>query len=128
MTEHRLIAALTAGAIATSMLPSAFAADPPPKVGPPPPAVFGTVNAKGVVTLKNKAGKKLTKLKRGRYTLTVQDLSKSEVFRIVGPGLNKATGKTFTGATIWGVNLKVGTYTIRSLSKKSVKTIVITKK
>lgn len=125
MARQTLAVAATFG-VALALVAPAFAGDAP-KVGPPPPEVFGTVTQKGVVVLKNKKGKQLTTLRRGRYTLTVQDLSKKGGFRITGPGLKKGTGKAFVGATIWGIALKPGKYTIRSASATSIKTITVTK-
>jgi hypothetical protein len=126
MTKRPLAATAIAGCSMLGAFAPAFAADAP-KVGPPPPQVFGMVTGKGVVTLKNKAGKQLTKLRKGRYTMTVQDLSTRGGFRITGPGLKKATGQKFIGATIWGISLKPGKYTIRSASSKTIKTITVTK-
>lgn len=119
-------AAFVAASASLALFAPAFAADAP-KVGPAPPEVFGTVTKAGSVVLKNKKGRVLTTLRRGRYTLTVQDLSRRGGFRITGPGLKKGTGKAFVGAAIWGIALKPGKYTIRSASSKSIRTISVTK-
>lgn len=124
----RFVATAVIGCATLALVaPALGGTTPTPKVGPPPPQLFGTVTAKGAVTLKNKKGKVVTSLRSGRYTLTVQDLSKTGGFRITGPGLKKGTGKAFLGATIWGVALKPGKYTIRSVSAGSVKTITVVK-
>ena len=46
----------------------------------------------------------------GRYRITVTDRSKTRNFHLVGPGVNKRTGKAFTGRTTWTVQLRAGTY------------------
>jgi len=44
------------------------------------------------------------------YRLTVTDRSKTRNFHLVGPGVNRKTGKTFTGKVTWGLELRAGTY------------------
>jgi plastocyanin len=61
------------------------------------------------ITLK-KGTKKVTKLKAGKYTITVKDLSNIHNFHLTGPGLNKSTGVSSTGTKTWKVTLKKGTY------------------
>jgi hypothetical protein len=46
----------------------------------------------------------------GSYRLTVVDRSKSRNFHFVGPGVNRRTGKTFTGRVTWTLQLGAGTY------------------
>jgi hypothetical protein len=46
----------------------------------------------------------------GTYTLTVVDSSKTQAFRLVGPGVSRTTGKKFTGRATWTVTLAAGTY------------------
>jgi hypothetical protein len=46
----------------------------------------------------------------GRYRITVTDRSKTRNFHLAGPGVNKSTGKAFTGRATWTVQLKAGTY------------------
>jgi plastocyanin len=50
-------------------------------------------------------------LKAGTYTIKIEDKSKIHNFRLVGPGVNRATTVTFVGETTWRVTLKRGTYT-----------------
>lgn len=61
------------------------------------------------ITLK-KGTKKVVKLKPGKYTITVKDLSSIHNFHLKGPGLNKSTGVSKTGTVKWTVTLKKGTY------------------
>jgi plastocyanin len=53
---------------------------------------------------------KVTKLKAGKYTISVSDKSNIHNFHLSGPGLNKKTGVGFTGTAKWTVTLKKGTY------------------
>jgi plastocyanin len=57
-----------------------------------------------------KGSTKVTKLKAGKYTISVSDKSNIHNFHLTGPGLNKKTGVGFTGTVKWTVTLKKGTY------------------
>ncbi len=72
----------------------------------------GTTGPGLTITLK-KAGKKVTTLKRGSYSITVSDRSSSHDFVLSGPGIkNKMiTGLSFKGTKTVTVTLKKGTYT-----------------
>ena len=77
----------------------------------------GMTSASGAVSL-DMAGKKVTTLKPGTYTLAVTDKSKKFEFRISGPSLEKTiTSVAFVGTKTEKVKLKKGTYTITSSSK-----------
>ena len=56
-------------------------------------------------------GKVVSKLKAGKYTLVVTDPSKTQSFRLTGPGVKKATSAKGTGRSTWTVTLKKGRYT-----------------
>jgi plastocyanin len=59
-----------------------------------------------------KAGSKDVKtLKAGTYTIKVEDKSSIHNFHLIGPGVNKSTGLSFTGEKTWRVKLKAGKYT-----------------
>jgi Copper binding proteins, plastocyanin/azurin family len=73
------------------------------------PKLVGTDGPGFTITLK-KAGKKVMRLKHGRYTITVKDLSTTHNFHLTGPGLNKKTAVSFQGTKTWTVTLKKGTY------------------
>jgi plastocyanin len=68
-----------------------------------------TVGPGFTITLKQ-AGKTVTKLKAGTYTITVQDKSNIHNFHLTGPGVNKKTTVGGQGTTTWKVTLKRGTY------------------
>ena len=61
------------------------------------------------ITLK-KAGKKVTKLKRGTYIFKIADKSSIHNFHLKGPGIDKKTGVGFQGTVTWKLTLKKGTY------------------
>jgi hypothetical protein len=46
----------------------------------------------------------------GRYRISVTDLSRMRNFHLLGPGVNRRTGKAFTGKVLWTVTLNAGTY------------------
>ena len=56
------------------------------------------------------AGKKVTKLKAGTYTIKVSDKSNIHDFHLSGPGVNKTTSVGGMGTTTWTVKLKAGKY------------------
>ena len=73
----------------------------------------GTVGPGRTITLK-KAGKKVTTLRAGAYSITVTDRSDEHDFHLFGPGLGK-NGRTITGVDFRGkrtisVKLRKGTY------------------
>ena len=58
-----------------------------------------------------KGGKKVTKLKAGKYTIVVKDIAKTHNFHLTGPGgVNKTTPVKGKGTFTWHVTLKKGTY------------------
>jgi len=99
-----LIATLTmAGALAAlaAALPAAAAV----------PKLAGTVGPGATISLK-KAGKNVTSLKAGKYSLVVADRSPFHNFRLKGPGVNVATTVASTRSRTFAVTLRKGTYTI----------------
>jgi NitT/TauT family transport system substrate-binding protein len=66
-------------------------------------------------------GKRVTSLPQGKYTFVVNDTSKTQNFRLVGPGVNKQTSVRGTGRSTWTVTLKRGTYTFSSSARASLK-------
>lgn len=92
------------------------------------PRLVGTVGPGFTITLK-KSGTKVTRLKAGRYTLVVSDLSGQHNFHLSGPGVNKKTSVGSTGKTTWIVTFQKGkTYRFvcdphASVMKGSFKTV-----
>jgi len=107
--------AVAAGTAALALAGGAVAAHP--KVGPPPPKLFGVVGPTTQLTLKDSKGRSVVRLKPGWYTIQVKDSTAARSFRLVGPGVSKATGARFLGAAIWGVRLRKGTYRYTSVGK-----------
>ena len=70
----------------------------------------GTVGPGFTISLK-KAGTKVTTLRRGSYTIAVNDRSDFHNFRLRGPGVNRATGVAFVGRKTFAVTLRPGRYT-----------------
>jgi len=71
------------------------------------PKLVGTVGPGFTITL-TKGGTKVTKLKAGKYSITVNDLASIHDFHLTGPGVNKATSIGGTGKTTWTVTFKKG--------------------
>ena len=71
------------------------------------PKLVGTDGPGFTITLK-KSGTKVTKLKAGKYSLTVNDLSNIHNFHLLGSGVNKKTSVTGKGKTTWTVSLQKG--------------------
>jgi plastocyanin len=69
----------------------------------------GVVGPGFTITL-TKAGKKVTSLKPGAYTIVISDKSNIHNFHLTGPGVNKKTSVSGVGTTTWKVTLKKGTY------------------
>lgn len=71
--------------------------------------LVATVGPGATITLK-KAGKKVTSLPAGAYTITVQDKSGFHNFSLSGPRVKKSTTVSFIGVRTWNVTLRKGTY------------------
>jgi plastocyanin len=71
--------------------------------------LVGTVGPGFTITLKL-AGKKVTTLRPGAYTITVQDKSNFHNFALSGPGIRKSTTVSFVGTKTWNVTLRRGKY------------------
>ena len=80
----------------------------------PPSAPVGSTllltNGPGfTISLKTKAGKKVTRLKPGRYTIVARDKSGIYNAHLLGAGVNKKTAVPGTTTQTWKVVLKDGT-------------------
>ena len=75
------------------------------------PRLVGSTGSDGAfhMTL-TKGGKKVTKLKAGKYTIVVKDVAKTHNFHLTGPGVNKTTPVKGKGTFTWHLTLKKGTY------------------
>ena len=76
-----------------------------------PGKLKGSVGPSETISLKTSAGKKLSMVARGTYTLTVRDSSDEHNFYISGPGLRKQiTGIGFVGTKTVKITLRSGKY------------------
>ena len=101
MIHIRLI---LAGAAAVALVVAA-----PVGAAPEATKLTGTVGPGFTITL-TKAGKKVTTLKAGKYTIAVKDKSDFHNFHLTGSGLNKKTSVAAVVNSTWTVTLKKGTY------------------
>jgi plastocyanin len=99
----RRLFAVAGVAITAVMLPSAALTSTP--------KLTGTVGPGFTITL-TQGGKKVTKLKAGKYTLVVNDKSSMHSYGLDGPkGFAKDfTGVSFKGTKTFSVTLKAGKY------------------
>ena len=77
------------------------------------PRLVGSTGPDGAfhITL-TKGGKKVTKLKAGKYTIVVKDVAKTHNFHLTGPGsVNKKTSVSAVTTKTWTIKLKKGKYT-----------------
>jgi plastocyanin len=65
------------------------------------------------ISLKTRAGKKVTRLRPGRYTILVRDRSGIHNAHILGAGVNRRTPVPGTATQTWRVVLKKGTLTFQ---------------
>jgi hypothetical protein len=90
--------------------PSPPSTNPGPTAPPPAAAkLAASVGPGPKIAVRGTAG-----LGAGRARITVKDASSTDNFRLVGPGVNRATGVAFRGTVTWTVTLKAGTYRFRS--------------
>lgn len=74
-----------------------------------PTRLVATVGPGFTITL-TKAGKKVTRLRAGRYVITVRDRASIHNFHLRGPGVNKDSGVGAMGTKTWRVTFRKGTY------------------
>jgi hypothetical protein len=90
---------------------------PPATPAPAPPKARLQLAARvgpGARIAVTRAGALLKTVPAGPVTLVVNDRSAKDNFRLVGPGVNRATSKPGTGSASWKLTLKPGLYTYRS--------------
>ncbi|HEX3291623.1 MAG TPA: hypothetical protein VHR46_09545, partial [Gaiella sp.] len=94
------------------------ATTPPPAPTPTPSAKVGsrlslTVGPAATISLKTLAGKKVTLLRPGAYTVVARDRSHAHNARLRGAGASQATGVGFVGTKTWRVVLRKGTLVVQ---------------
>ena len=90
---HFAIAAAAVAAVLVAVAPAGASQATLPKL-------VGADGPGFTITLK-KAGKKVVKIRHGKYTITIKDLSSAHNFHLTGPGLNKTTTVSFQGTKTW---------------------------
>jgi plastocyanin len=76
-----------------------------------PQQLVATVGPGYTISLKSAAGKRVTALTRGTYTLVVKDRSNDHNFFIRGPGISRSlTGVDFVGTKTITVRFAAGRY------------------
>jgi plastocyanin len=60
------------------------------------------------------------RLAKGKYAISVRDLSARDNLHLKGPGVDRKTGVAFKGAAKWTVTLKTGTYRVWSDAHKTL--------
>jgi hypothetical protein len=104
----RIRVAVAAAGVGLVLFPAA------PSSGATLPKLVGTVGRNDAFTITlTKAGRRVTKLKAGKYIVVVRDLSTIHNFHLVGPGVNKATSVGAKVTRTWRLMLKKGIYRYR---------------
>jgi plastocyanin len=91
---------------------------PPPPVAAKPSAPVGarlalTVGPGATISLRTQAGRKVTLLRPGAYTVVVRDRSSNHNARLRGAGAARSTGVGFVGTKTWRVVIRNGTLVIQ---------------
>src|SRR5688500_18872053 len=81
--------------------------------GPGLPRLNGKLSARSI-TLTDATGQRVKVLRQNSYRLVVKDLSKTQNFHLVGPGVNRKTGLAATGMRDWTIYLRPGIYVYKS--------------
>jgi hypothetical protein len=83
---------------------------------PPPPrakAIAGRVGPGRTISFARS-------LAKGKYVISVRDLSAADNLHLKGPGVDRKTGVAFRGTVKWIVTLKPGTYRVGSDAHKTL--------
>jgi len=87
---------------------------PPPPPPPPPPTrattLFATVGPGPTISLRTRSGRRVSRVRRGRYRIVVRDRSRMHNFHLRGRGVNKRTTVRFRGTVTWTLTLRPGLY------------------
>ena len=94
----------TSFAVATAALATVF----PASAAAATPKLVASVGPDYTISLRTTTGAPVRSAKAGVSTIVVRDRSDEHNFRLVGPGVNKATGVDFMGSATWRVRLLKG--------------------
>jgi hypothetical protein len=81
---------------------------------PPPNRIVVRLGPGRTLTLHTPYGQPVTALEAGQYSFAVTDRSTTDNVHIIGPAVNRATGRRFRGHKTWTLQLKPGLYRYRS--------------
>ncbi len=96
------LALLLVAGLLGMLLPSAMQAATPVKL-------IATVGPGFALSI-TRGGKTFSRLKAGDYVITVRDRANNHNFRLVGPGVNRASGIRQIGTQTWRLTLRSGNY------------------
>lgn len=96
------LALLLVAGLLGMLLPSAMQAATPVKL-------IATVGPGFALSI-TRGGKTFSRLKAGDYVITVRDRANNHNFRLVGPGVNRATGIRQISTLSWRLTLRPGNY------------------
>jgi hypothetical protein len=75
------------------------------------PQIVASVGPGSTISLKTMAGKSVTTLHAGSYTIRVRDRSASRGFHLLGDnGISRSTSGSFVGRVNWKLKLTKGVY------------------
>jgi plastocyanin len=74
---------------------------------------YGRVGPGFTITLKRADGTIVRRVRHGRHTFVIRDRSSIHNFHLLGRGVDRRTGISFTGRRRWIVRLRAGTYRYR---------------
>jgi plastocyanin len=86
---------------------------PPPPPPPPPPRIqrlTATVGPSATISLRTANGRRVSRLRAGRYRIVVRDRSARHNFHLIGPRVNRKTTVRFRGTQTWTLTLRRGSY------------------
>ena len=101
-------AKMFAGSTILAALLAALAVAFPTGAAAATPKLVASVGPGHTISLRTASGALVRSVKAGTYTIVVRDKATDHDFRLVGPGLNKATGVDWVGTQTWRVRFLRG--------------------
>jgi hypothetical protein len=75
-----------------------------------PIKLIATVEASGDTTLTTEAGRPVTRMRSGWYTVFVRVNAVGADFHLTGPSVDSVTKSKIPGVALWGIHFKKGAY------------------
>ena len=88
---------------------------------PPVKKLFGTVGPRRTISLRTASGARARRLTAGRYRITVRDLTSTDNFHLIAPGVNRKTSVRARLKVVWTVRLRAGKGRYRSDAHRSLR-------